>query len=436
MATTATTSAPSPTTSSSTTSTTSPTTSPTPTTTPSSSCGQRLLASLSLEQRVGQLVMVGAQYGTAVAALDPVLRDHHVGGVVLLGNWNGAASGQCGDRCTGSRWAPQLRRGVGLLIAADQEGGQVRHLRGSGFTATPSALSQGRAATAGPTATTVAGELKAVGVNVDLAPVADTVAASFAPRNAPIGAYQREYGNDPATVTRAVVAAVGGYQNGGVSATLKHFPGLGRVTGNTDLTPNGTTDSTTTADDPNLEPFRAGIQAGADLVMVSSALYPKLDPANRAAFSGPVVTGLLREKLGYNGVVISDDLGGALAVATIPSRRPGHPVRRGGRRHRPHRPTPHRPDDGRRAARPGDRPTPRSPPRSMRPPRGSSSSRRSGVWPPASRAARHTPRGRCPSPRTTCPGPRVRRRARPAGAGRRPTRRRSPPRCSTRAGYA
>ena len=53
--------------------------------------------------------------------------------------------------------------------------------------------------------------------------------------------------------------------------------------------------------------------------MVSSALYPKLDPANRAAFSGPVVTGLLREKLGYNGVVISDDLGGALAVATIPS---------------------------------------------------------------------------------------------------------------------
>ena len=316
--TTATTSVPSPTTSSGTTSTTSPTTSPTPTTTSSSSCGQRLLASMSLEQRVGQLVMVGAQYGTTVAALDPVLRDHHVGGVVLLGNWNGAPAVSAAT----AHWQPvgtAAAGGVGLLIAADQEGGQVRHLRGSGFTATPSALSQGRAGTAGPTATAVAGELKAVGVNVDLAPVTDTVAASFAPRNAPIGAYQREYGNDPATVTRAVVAAVDGYQNGGVSATLKHFPGLGRVTGNTDLTPNGTTDSTTTTDDPNLEPFRAGIQAGADLVMVSSALYPKLDPANRAAFSGPVVTGLLREKLGYDGVVISDDLGGALAVATIPS---------------------------------------------------------------------------------------------------------------------
>ena len=324
--TTATTSTPPPTTSSSTTSTAgptagptaSPTASPTSTATPSTGCGQRLLASLSLEQRVGQLVMVGAQYGTSVAALDPVLRDQHVGGIVLLGTWDGAPAVSAAT----AHWRPvgsAAAGGVGLLVAADQEGGQVRHLRGSGFTATPSALSQGRAGTAGLTATTVAGELKAVGVNVDLAPVADTVAASFAPRNAPIGAYQREYGSDPAAVTRAVVAAVGGYQNGGVSATLKHFPGLGRVTGNTDLTPNGTTDATTTADDAYLEPFRAGIRAGADLVMVSSALYPKLDPANRAAFSRPVVTGLLREKLGYDGVVISDDLGGALAVATVPT---------------------------------------------------------------------------------------------------------------------
>ena len=115
-----------------------------------------------------------------------------------------------------------------------------------------------------------------------------------------------------------MVAAVGGLQQGGVSATLKHFPGLGRVTGNTDLTASGTTDATTTADDPYLEPFRAGIQAGADLVMVSSAMYAKLDPANRAAFSRPVVTGLLRETLGYDGVVISDDLGAAVAVADTP----------------------------------------------------------------------------------------------------------------------
>ena len=287
------------------------------TSSPRPSCAETLLAALSLEQKVGQLLMVGAQAGTQAAALDPVLTDQRAGGVVLLGTWNGAptVSGAI------QHWQPVGRSaagGVGLLVSADQEGGQVRHLQGSGFTATPSALSQGRAGTAGPNATAVAGDLEAVGVNVNLAPVADTVAASFAPRNGPIGVYQREYGNDPATVSRSVVAATTALQAGGVSATLKHFPGLGRVTGNTDVTASGTTDSTTTVDDPYLEPFRAGIQAGADLVMISSATYSKIDPDNRAPFSSKVVTGLLREQLGYDRVVVSDDLGGAVAVASVP----------------------------------------------------------------------------------------------------------------------
>jgi beta-N-acetylhexosaminidase len=281
------------------------------------SCAQRLLGTLAIEQKVGQLVMVGAQSGASLGQLVPVLRDQKAGGVILLGNWTGAAT----VKDATNHWQPVGRSaagGLGLFMAVDQEGGQVRRLRGAGFTATPSALSQGRVGTAGANASTVARELEAVGVNVNLAPVADTVAASFASRNAPIGAYQREYGNDPSSVSRSVVAAVNGLQEGRVSATLKHFPGLGRVTGNTDLTASGTTDSTTTADDAYLEPFRAGISAGADLVMVSSALYLKLDPANRAPFSRLIVTSLLRERLGFHGVVISDDLGAARAVADIP----------------------------------------------------------------------------------------------------------------------
>ncbi|HEU4332406.1 MAG TPA: glycoside hydrolase family 3 N-terminal domain-containing protein [Lapillicoccus sp.] len=290
--------------------------SPTSTTTPPS-CAEALAAALTLEQKVGQLLMVGAQAGTAPAALDPVLTDQKAGGVVLLGTWNSAPTVSGATQ----HWQPIGRTvsgGVGLLVSADQEGGQVRHLQGTGFASTPSALSQGRAGTAGPNATTVAANLKAVGVNVNLAPVADTVAASFARQNGPIGVYQREYGNDPATVTRSVTAAVSALQAGGVSATVKHFPGLGRVTGNTDLTANGTTDTTTTADDAYLEPFRAGIQAGVDLVMISSATYSQIDPDNRAPFSSRVVTGLLREQLRYDGVVVSDDLGGAVAVASVP----------------------------------------------------------------------------------------------------------------------
>jgi beta-N-acetylhexosaminidase len=279
-------SGPGPTDGSTTTAATSPTTTPTssststapapsspaPTTTATAGCAQRLLAELALEQKVGQLVMVGAQSGLSPDRLDPVLRDQQAGGIVLLGNWTGAANVSAATK----HWQPVGRAaaaGVGLLVAVDQEGGQVRHLRGAGFTATPSALSQGRAGAAGAHAT---------------------------------------------TVSRSVVAAVRGLQDGGVSATLKHFPGLGRVTGNTDLTANGTTDSTTTANDAYLEPFRAGIQGGADLVMASSALYPKLDPANRAPFSRPILTGLLREQLGFDGVVISDDLGAARAVADVP----------------------------------------------------------------------------------------------------------------------
>ena len=302
-------------------STTAATTDPTPPpsgTGTGAACAVRLTAALTPEQKAGQLVMVGNRAGQPVSAIDPVLTDQHVGGVTLLGSWDGAT----GVKAAVAHWQDQARpaaHDIGVLVAADQEGGRVQHLTGTGFTSTPSALDQGGSpAGVGRTSARVGTELAAAGVDVDLAPVADTVTATFAPQNAPIGALQREYGHTPPVVAAAVTAAVGGLQGAGVSATLKHFPGLGRVTGNTDLTAEGTTDTVTTADDASLEPFRAGIAAGADLVMVSSALYPRIDPDHRAAFSSAVVTGLLRERLRFHGVVITDDVGGAAAVAAVP----------------------------------------------------------------------------------------------------------------------
>jgi beta-N-acetylhexosaminidase len=106
---------------------------------------------------------------------------------------------------------------------------------------------------------------------------------------------------------------------GDVAATVKHFPGLGRITGNTDVTATGITDGTTTTDDPYLEPFESGIRAGADLVMVGSAIYSRIDPGTNAMFSRAVVTDLLRGRLGYDGVVITDDVGAAKAVAAVPT---------------------------------------------------------------------------------------------------------------------
>ena len=207
-----------------------------------------------------------------------------------------------------------------LFIAADQEGGAVQQLKGKGFTVLPAALDQGKLPPSELTAlgTTLAAELRSAGVNVNLAPVADTVPPSMVQTNAPIGKYRRELGNDPAVVAAAVPVLVTAVQGGQVGATIKPFPGLGRITGNTDVTAVGITDSQATVDDPYLEPFRAGIAAGTGMVMVSSARYPKLDDANPAMFSRAIVTDLLRTSLGFDGVIVTDDVGAAKAVAAIP----------------------------------------------------------------------------------------------------------------------
>jgi beta-N-acetylhexosaminidase len=104
----------------------------------------------------------------------------------------------------------------------------------------------------------------------------------------------------------------------GVMTSVKHFPGLGRVKGNTDFS-SGVVDTVTTRDDDDLAPFAAGIQAGSDLVMVSTVTYTKIDPKNRAVFSPTIINGMLRGDLRYGGVVITDDVGAAAEVASVPA---------------------------------------------------------------------------------------------------------------------
>ena len=298
-------------------------TSTTSTTTHAASCAERLAASLTPSQRVGQLLMVGLQpTGSSRALARQVARDH-LGGVIYLGGWQGSATvrqvSQRLQQATGTGRA--ATGGVGLLIAADQEGGEVQQLRGDGFTRIPSARTQ---ATMGTTAlqASVRGwsrEIARAGVNVNLAPVADTVPTSLGAANDPIGRHRRDFvPGDPDANGRYAAAFVRGSLAADVAPTVKHFPGLGRVTGNTDLTASGTTDRTASPTDPYLGPFRDGIRAGAPLVMVSSAHYPGLDPDHRAMFSKAIVTDLLRNRLGFDGVAITDDVGAAKAVAAVP----------------------------------------------------------------------------------------------------------------------
>jgi beta-N-acetylhexosaminidase len=206
-----------------------------------------------------------------------------------------------------------------LFIAANQEGGQVQQLTGPGFAPMPSAIVQGGWSESGlrAAATQWGTDLRAAGVNLNLAPVMDVVPQATAASNAPIGAVDREFGYDPATNGAHGAAFIKGMAAAGVESAAKHFPGLGRVTGNTDYTPD-VTDTVTTASDPYLNSFRAAIGAGVPMVMVALATYTRIDPAHLAVFS-PAVMRLLRDGLGFTGVIVSDDLGQAQAVQAIPA---------------------------------------------------------------------------------------------------------------------
>ncbi len=287
---------------------------------PAAACVTSTVESLSASQQLGQLFMVGFDANASLGSLDRLVRSSHVGNVIYLGGWDGAAKVNRTSEHLQGLVSGKSTGDVGLLIAADQEGGEVHQLRGDGFTRPPSAKKQATMSSGALTraATGWARELKAAGVNVNLAPVTDTVPSDIGRANEPIGRYGRQYGSDPETVERASAAFLKGMLAGGVEGTVKHFPGLGRIRSNTDFSSTGITDDVTDTNDPYLQPFAAGVEAGAGLVMVGSARYTKLDPKVPAMFSGPIVTDLLRGQLGYDGVVITDDVN-AQAVRSTPA---------------------------------------------------------------------------------------------------------------------
>jgi beta-N-acetylhexosaminidase len=282
---------------------------------PPPSCAERTLAGLDPTARAGQLLMVG------VPAEDPVAGMAGLGGVPVGGVFLQGRSRA--DAATVGAAVAQLQAAsaVPLQVAVDQEGGLVQTLQGPGFDVLPRATEQGAlpAEELRTAITAAARQLHDAGITLDLAPVADVVPAGTEAGNPPIGASDRQYGSDPAHVADVVGTVVRALQDGGVAATAKHFPGLGRVTVNTD-TDLGATDPQTTADDPALQPFAAAVDAGTAAVMVSSATYPQVDPDAPAVFSAAVV-GLLRDRLGFDGVVMSDDLGRAVAVSEVPLER-------------------------------------------------------------------------------------------------------------------
>lgn len=288
-----------------------PETSPEPTVDPRS-C-RSLVDAMDPAQRAGQVFMVAVTNGpTPDSATMQVITDHQIGNVLLLGNSTGGVA-HVREFTDDIR----LMAGAEVLIAVDQEGGQVQRLQGPGFDRIPDAVEQATAPDLMADAQRWGEQLAEAGVDVNLAPVADVVPAEMTGRNAPIGQLRRGYGSDPEAVGEAVTDFVSGMHAAGVGTSLKHFPGLGRVVGNPDFA-DRVIDDQTTRDDPGLAGFRAGVDADASMVMVSSATYTKIDPDHQGVFSTVIMQEMIRDELGFDGVVISDDLGVAENLAAVP----------------------------------------------------------------------------------------------------------------------
>ncbi|MCW2947654.1 MAG: glycoside hydrolase family 3 domain protein [Actinoallomurus sp.] len=272
---------------------------PTPTVDPVAATVQRM----SLADKVGQLFMPTIP-GATPAPGAAVIRRYHLGGVIYFPE-NLRTARQTAELSNGLQRAA-MKSGVPLLISTDEEQGPVSRL--PYITRFPA--SKSLASTAHPdddvrTAARVTGEeLRAVGINQDLAPDADV---NVNPRNPVIGV--RSFGADPQKVAHLVGVAIDAYRATGVAATAKHFPGHGDTATDSHTGLPVITHSMKTWERLDAPPFKVAIAHHVDAIMTAHIVVPGLDPSgDPATMSKTVLTGLLRDKLGYDGVVITDSL--------------------------------------------------------------------------------------------------------------------------------
>ncbi|WP_372698592.1 glycoside hydrolase family 3 N-terminal domain-containing protein [Arthrobacter sp. JSM 101049] len=268
------------------------------------------LARLTLYQRIGKVLMMGVPATGANATTLNTLTRFHVGNVFLSRRNGGTAATHAVVARVNATVGQQSTGGLPRFIATDQEGGYVQVLNGPGFTDMPTALHQGTWSTAYLQAQAAkwARQLRSAGVNVNLAPVGDTVpSAAFAPYNSPIGYWHREFGYTSEHVAADVDAFTRGMKAGGVAPVVKHFPGLGRVTKNTDTSGN-VKDTITTRYSAYRRPFARAANHGTRWIMVSNAYYTRIDLRHIGTFSPVIMKTMLRHDLAFKGIVISDDL--------------------------------------------------------------------------------------------------------------------------------
>src|SRR5438067_6207081 len=245
----------------------------TPSPSPTPACPDRVLALMTQDQRIGQLFELGLANDRLGATEISLIRSDHIGSVWFVDR---SYAGVAGIRAVSSAVQAQVSSAttanVRFFIAANQEGGLIQAMQGAGFSTIPSAVVQGSwtPSVLQSRAKVWGAELLAAGINLNFAPVLDVVPPGTDAQNEPIGVLKRGYGHDPTTVSTHGMAFLRGMAAAGITTTAKHFPGLGRVKGNTDFTA-AVVDDSTTIDDAYLAPFRDAIAAAVPFVMVALA---------------------------------------------------------------------------------------------------------------------------------------------------------------------
>ncbi|MEW5981582.1 MAG: beta-N-acetylhexosaminidase [Acidobacteriota bacterium] len=254
-----------------------------------------------LRRQIGQCVMLGFSGPSVPPELRSLARDFDLGGVVLFSR-NVEEPEQIAEL---SAECARLSDDPPLWVGIDQEGGRVARLRGA-FTRWPAAHVLGRSgsdALVRRFAAALAREMRAVGITLNFAPVLDVLSN---PRNAVIG--DRAFGADAAMVARLSAAFIEAFQAEGVAACGKHFPGHGDTFADSHVEVPVVEHGPDRLRSVEYLPFRAAVEAGVSAMMTSHLLVPALDETWPASQSAAITRGELRERLGFRGVVLTDDL--------------------------------------------------------------------------------------------------------------------------------
>ena len=258
---------------------------------------------MTLHEKIGQMLLFGWMND---AQADALVGEFAVGGVILMGR-NVGSPVDTQAKIAALQTRARLNNLPPLFVAVDQEGGRVQRLGPPHYPKRPSGREIGETpdpVMARKAAREIGEELKSLGFNWDFAPVLDV---DSSPQNPVIG--DRSYGSDPQTVAALGVAAVQGFQtDAGILACGKHFPGHGDTDTDSHFALPTIRRSRAALDRTELIPFRAAIHAGLAAIMTAHILFPAIDPALPATLSPAVLTGLLREELGFDGLIITDDL--------------------------------------------------------------------------------------------------------------------------------